>query len=77
MMRSRPFLSHEMREKVPVFLFLILEWRMALPSGYCIIFCCHSLSRSVGIAFSPSCFKRLNLAVTKNQRTTIVFGEDY
>ena len=29
MIRSQPFLSHEMREKVSVFLFLILEWRMA------------------------------------------------
>ena len=68
-------LSHKMREKVSVFLSLL--WRMVQVSGYCIILCCCSVTRSVGIAFSPSCFTKLNLAVTKNQRTTILFGEDY
>ena len=81
MIRSEPFLSHEMREKVSVFIFdTRMENGVVLSSGYSIIFCCYS---AVVISFFQvftSCFTRLNLtikAVTKNQRTTIVFGEDF
>ena len=41
-------LSHEMRESVCVF---ILIENMVELCGYCIIFCCYSVARSVGIAF--------------------------
>ena len=51
------------------------EWRSSLVNVY--FFCCYSTAPCVGIVFSPSCFTKLNLAVTKNHRRTFVFGEDY
>ena len=71
LIRSQPFCPTIWGKKVPVF---FIKKGIALRL---IIFCCYSVARSVGIAFSSSCFARLDLAVTKNQRRTIVFGEDY
>ena len=39
--------------------------RMVGVSGYCVIFCCYSVARSLGISFFPSHFTGLNVAVTK------------
>ena len=65
--------AHVVRGK-RVYVVILIEIGLALWLLY--NFCCFSAARSVGISFSRSCFTRFNLAVTRNQRRTIAYGDD-
>ena len=76
MIRSQPFFSRHEGKSVRV---LIFDTRMEngvalwLRYNFLLLFCRPICRHRVSL----SCFTKLNLTVTKNQRTTVVFGEDY
>ena len=67
--KSAPFVSRNEETKCLCFYF-VREWLNSLITvSHCIYnFCCYDVARP--------CSARINLAVTKNQRRTIVFDED-
>ena len=68
--------AHAMRGK-RVYVVILIEIGLAVWLLYkFLISVVFSAARSVAISFSRSCFTRFNLAVTRNQRRTIAYGED-